>query len=324
MAATISQAEFKEALSRYPEILKSHRKTPKDASTTIEDLDKFRYQIAPMNFSKNTGWYYGTLRCREAGSMEDAAEAKKSSRPALPEGEKKSNAYIPSGKPRGRPAMSEAEKKAQKSRREAERTKAVESVTNRTRTGRVVKPRDLLVAQTSDPKKTRATKPNAEKPGRPAARVAPDAKPAKKRGRPAAKAEGTETKVKAAKAPATPPPRSSFRGIVRGPTVDMTTPPPPSRLMRTSASNNQSDTDTAPAGPSAKFSPPFASPARALAPNHLSGFHSTSTSRGSEENSRRVVVNGTRKASSKPRSRAPDRIPQPTQHEDDRTPNLED
>ncbi|CZT46978.1 uncharacterized protein RSE6_07493 [Rhynchosporium secalis] len=55
MAATITQTEFKEALGRYPEILKTHGKTPIDGSVTIEDLDKFRYQIAPMNFSKNTG-----------------------------------------------------------------------------------------------------------------------------------------------------------------------------------------------------------------------------------------------------------------------------
>lgn len=133
---------------------------------------------------------------------EKAPEAKKVGRPALPEGERKAAAYVPSGKPRGRPAMSEAEKKAQKSRREAEKAKAAKSVTNRTRTGRVVKPRDLLVAQVSDAKKTRATKP-----GRPAAKVASDAKPAKKRGS-AAKAPATKkagrpaARVEEASAPA--------------------------------------------------------------------------------------------------------------------------
>ncbi|KAH7319146.1 hypothetical protein BKA65DRAFT_513881 [Rhexocercosporidium sp. MPI-PUGE-AT-0058] len=323
MAATITQQEFKEALGRYPEVLKTHGKTPKDAATTIEELDKFRYQIAPMNFSKNTGrimelsdveklvqWkiHHGAFRATlpklvasntneiVADATKDAfaayaennkdiatvisklstplkgigpataslllaihdpqnvvffsdelfsyltadgkkvdpkyttkefetmfAEAQtvmsrlnctpielekvayvlikekvpeKAGRPALPEGEKKVNTYVPSGKPRGRPAMTEAEKKAKLSRREAEKTKAAKSVTNRTRTGRVVKPRDLLVAQVSDVKKTQV-----KKRGRPAAKVASDAKPAtKKRGRPAGKAEGSETK---AKAPAT-------------------------------------------------------------------------------------------------------------------------
>ncbi|KAG4431092.1 hypothetical protein IFR05_013426 [Cadophora sp. M221] len=326
MASTISQAEFKEALGRYPEILKSHGKRPKDGSTTIEDLDKFRYQIAPMNFSKNTGrimelsdveklvqWkiHHGAFRAtlpklvasntnesvadatkdafaayakdnkdiatvisklstplkgigpataslllaihdpqnvvffsdelfsyltaegkkvdpkyttKEFEAMfaeaqtvmsrlkctpielekvayvlikEKAPEAKKSGRPALPEAERKANAYVPSGKPRGRPTLSEAEKEAKKSRREAEKTKAAKSVTNRTRTGRVVKPRDLLVAQAPDAKKTRVTKPGGKKLGRPAAKDVSDAKPAKKSGRPAAKTEGTETKAKA-------------------------------------------------------------------------------------------------------------------------------
>ncbi|KAK0117973.1 hypothetical protein ONS95_012284 [Cadophora gregata] len=55
MASSISVDDFKEALGRYPEALKTHGKTPKDGSTTLEELDKFRYQTAPMNFSKATG-----------------------------------------------------------------------------------------------------------------------------------------------------------------------------------------------------------------------------------------------------------------------------
>ncbi|KAG4427464.1 hypothetical protein IFR05_017052, partial [Cadophora sp. M221] len=65
---------------------------------------------------------------------------------------------------------------------------------------------------------------------------------------------------------------------------------PPAATASTTHTPHQSDTDNAPAGPSAKFSPPFVSPARALSTNHLSGFHSASTLRGSEENSRRVIV----------------------------------
>ncbi|PVH81514.1 hypothetical protein DL98DRAFT_514654 [Cadophora sp. DSE1049] len=55
MASTISLDEFKEALGRYPEALKTHAKTPKDGSITLEELVKFRYQTAPISFSKVTG-----------------------------------------------------------------------------------------------------------------------------------------------------------------------------------------------------------------------------------------------------------------------------
>ncbi|KAL2063599.1 hypothetical protein VTL71DRAFT_5404 [Oculimacula yallundae] len=318
MAATITSTEFKEALGRYPEILKTHGKTPKDGSTTIEDLDKFRYQIAPMNFSKNTGrvmelsdveklvqWkiHHGAYRPTlpklvasntndsvatatkdafaayadnnkdiakvisklstplkgigpataslllaihdpqnivffsdelfsyltadgkkvepkyttkefetihtEAQSImsrlsctpielekvayvlvnEKAPEPKKAGKP-VPEA-KETKPYT--GAPRGRPKMTEAEKKANASRREAARSKPSKSALNRTRTGRITKPTEYLVAQVSDEKK----KTRAKKPGRPAAKVATDTKPAKKRGRPAVKAEGAETKVKA-------------------------------------------------------------------------------------------------------------------------------
>ncbi|KAL5327773.1 hypothetical protein ACEPPN_005478 [Leptodophora sp. 'Broadleaf-Isolate-01'] len=158
----------------------------------------------------------------------------------------------------------------------------------------------------------------------------------------------------------TPPPKLSFRGPMRGPAVDLTTPPPPSRLIRTVASNtplrdgepsvatsstahatHHTDIDNAPAGPSARVSPLFVSPARALSPNPLSNFQSTSTPQGSGENSLRVVVkesaaaalhfgasplkpvskdtpspitNGSPRASSKPRSRTPERSPRPVQH----------
>jgi hypothetical protein len=78
MAASITQSEFEDALSRYPSLLKALSKprryrpfiqyilcnfattfltgkTAKEGSLTLEQLDQFRYQQAPMNFSKNTG-----------------------------------------------------------------------------------------------------------------------------------------------------------------------------------------------------------------------------------------------------------------------------
>ncbi|KAE8443279.1 hypothetical protein EG329_002067 [Mollisiaceae sp. DMI_Dod_QoI] len=55
MASSITAAEFKDALSRYNTVLKGMNKTPKEGQASFEELDKFRYQYAPMNFSKNTG-----------------------------------------------------------------------------------------------------------------------------------------------------------------------------------------------------------------------------------------------------------------------------
>ncbi|PBP25921.1 hypothetical protein BUE80_DR003127 [Diplocarpon rosae] len=55
MAASISAADFKDALSRYPAVIQTFSKKPREGALSLEDLDKFRYQVAPMNFSKNTG-----------------------------------------------------------------------------------------------------------------------------------------------------------------------------------------------------------------------------------------------------------------------------
>ncbi|KAG4422403.1 hypothetical protein IFR04_004427 [Cadophora malorum] len=321
MASTISLDDFRAALGRYPEALKSHAKTPKDGSITIEELDKYRYQTAPMNFSKVTGrimelsdveklvqWkiHHGAFRptlpklvasntnesvadatkdafaayakdnkdiatvisklsalkgigpataslllaihdpqnvvffsdelfsyltadgkkvepkynTKEFETMfaeaqtvmsrlkctpielekvayvlinEKAPEVKKAGRPALPDSEKKVKpAY--SGKPRGRPALSEAEKKAQKSKREAERAKAAKAVTNRTRTGRIVKPTALLINEAGAVTK----KTGAKRSGRPAKETVSAAEPKaeKKRGRPAKVEGAAETKPK--------------------------------------------------------------------------------------------------------------------------------
>lgn len=74
MASSISISDFKDALSRYPTVLKAqhaNRKSlilschspkkkltqlsAKPDSTPIEELDKFRYVDAPVRFSKKTG-----------------------------------------------------------------------------------------------------------------------------------------------------------------------------------------------------------------------------------------------------------------------------
>ncbi|KUJ24199.1 uncharacterized protein LY89DRAFT_571761 [Mollisia scopiformis] len=56
MASSITAAVFKDALSRYGTVLKGMVKTPaKEGQTSLEELDKFRYQYAPMNFSMNAG-----------------------------------------------------------------------------------------------------------------------------------------------------------------------------------------------------------------------------------------------------------------------------
>ncbi|KAH7391239.1 hypothetical protein BKA64DRAFT_710149 [Cadophora sp. MPI-SDFR-AT-0126] len=329
MASTISLDEFKEALGRYPEAVKTHAKTPKDASITLEELDKFRYQTAPMSFSKVTGrtmelsdleklvqWkiHHGAFRptlpklvasntnesvadatkdafaayardnkdiatvisklsalrgigpataslllaihdpqnivffsdelfsyltaegkkvdpkytTKEFETMFAAAQTvmsrlkctpielekvayvlinektpqiKKAGRPAVPDSEKKVKpAYVSSGKPRGRPALSEAEKRAQQSRREAERAKAAKAVTNRTRTGRIVKPTALLINEAGAVTK----KTGAKRAGRPAEKATPvaESKAGKKRGRPA-KVEGAEQTKPKVKATAT-------------------------------------------------------------------------------------------------------------------------
>ncbi|RDL33088.1 uncharacterized protein BP5553_08527 [Venustampulla echinocandica] len=55
MASTITLSDFKDALSRYPEVLKSITKTPKPGSIPLAELDEFRYVEAPARFSLKTG-----------------------------------------------------------------------------------------------------------------------------------------------------------------------------------------------------------------------------------------------------------------------------
>ncbi|KAH8648007.1 hypothetical protein BGZ60DRAFT_423407 [Tricladium varicosporioides] len=56
MADTITISQFKDALSRYPAVLKAHIKpSSKGDAPSIEELDKFRYVEAPARFSKKTG-----------------------------------------------------------------------------------------------------------------------------------------------------------------------------------------------------------------------------------------------------------------------------
>ncbi|PBP19319.1 hypothetical protein BUE80_DR009954 [Diplocarpon rosae] len=55
MAASISAADFQDALTRYPAVIQTFSKKPRGDALSLEDLDKFRYQVAPVNFSKNTG-----------------------------------------------------------------------------------------------------------------------------------------------------------------------------------------------------------------------------------------------------------------------------
>ncbi|KAI6713545.1 hypothetical protein PZA11_005815 [Diplocarpon coronariae] len=55
MASSISVAEFKDALARYPAVIQTFSRKTKEGALSLEELDKFRYQVAPMNFSKNTG-----------------------------------------------------------------------------------------------------------------------------------------------------------------------------------------------------------------------------------------------------------------------------
>lgn len=74
MASSITISDFKDALSRYPAVLKAKNANgmplnyqtkvldleldafiAKPDATPIEELDKFRYIEAPARFSKNTG-----------------------------------------------------------------------------------------------------------------------------------------------------------------------------------------------------------------------------------------------------------------------------
>ncbi|EKD18537.1 uncharacterized protein L3040_007439 [Drepanopeziza brunnea f. sp. 'multigermtubi'] len=55
MASSISADEFKDALARYPAVIQKFSKTRKAGSASLEELDKFRYQVAPINFSMKTG-----------------------------------------------------------------------------------------------------------------------------------------------------------------------------------------------------------------------------------------------------------------------------
>ncbi|KAH7327297.1 hypothetical protein BKA65DRAFT_65457 [Rhexocercosporidium sp. MPI-PUGE-AT-0058] len=104
-----------------------------------------------------------------------------------------------------------------------------------------------------------------------------------------------------------PPPRPNLRGSVRGPAIDLTTPPPPSRLLRTGASNaplrngepsvpipsiaqsnpSQIDIDNAPA---VKFSLPSPSSARKHSPNPPSSHYSASTPRGPGRDTTRFII----------------------------------
>jgi len=54
-AKSISIGEFKEALGRYPALIKSLTKSPKAGVLTLEELDKFRYEEAPGRLSKKAG-----------------------------------------------------------------------------------------------------------------------------------------------------------------------------------------------------------------------------------------------------------------------------
>ncbi|KAH6664119.1 hypothetical protein B0J14DRAFT_494165 [Halenospora varia] len=55
MADTINISQFKDALGRYPAVLKAQIKPTKDDAPSIEELDQFRYVEAPARFSKKTG-----------------------------------------------------------------------------------------------------------------------------------------------------------------------------------------------------------------------------------------------------------------------------
>ncbi|KAF8860105.1 hypothetical protein BDZ45DRAFT_567692, partial [Acephala macrosclerotiorum] len=70
MASEISAADFKDALNRYNDVIAGLSKTRKQGDVSLEELDKFRYQYAPMNFSKNTG------RNLELADLEKLAEWK--------------------------------------------------------------------------------------------------------------------------------------------------------------------------------------------------------------------------------------------------------
>ncbi|KAG0652296.1 hypothetical protein D0Z07_0899 [Hyphodiscus hymeniophilus] len=51
-ASSITLSEFRDALSRYPALIKSISKTPTEGKATLEELDRFRYIDAPSRFSK--------------------------------------------------------------------------------------------------------------------------------------------------------------------------------------------------------------------------------------------------------------------------------
>ncbi|TVY62816.1 hypothetical protein LSUE1_G007572 [Lachnellula suecica] len=55
MANTITLSEFRDALKKYPDVLKAQNPNPKEGAITIEELDEFRYVDAPTRFSKKAG-----------------------------------------------------------------------------------------------------------------------------------------------------------------------------------------------------------------------------------------------------------------------------
>lgn len=55
MASTVTETDFKDALSRYPSIIQKISRKPKAGSLTLEELDKFRYETALTQFDKSTG-----------------------------------------------------------------------------------------------------------------------------------------------------------------------------------------------------------------------------------------------------------------------------
>jgi len=54
-ADKITLSEFKDALSRYPALIKSFPKSSKEGAPSLEELDRFRYVDAPSRFSKKAG-----------------------------------------------------------------------------------------------------------------------------------------------------------------------------------------------------------------------------------------------------------------------------
>ncbi|KAF4629464.1 hypothetical protein G7Y89_g8682 [Cudoniella acicularis] len=81
MASTITTSEFKDALSRYPAVLKTQIKAPKPGHLPLEELDKFRYVEAPARFSKKTG---RTMTIEDVQKLVDWKLRHGAWRPSLP------------------------------------------------------------------------------------------------------------------------------------------------------------------------------------------------------------------------------------------------